>query len=531
MRTRLVALLGAMMIAGTACGDPAPSPTSGLPATPGPTTTAAAVSTPAPSPTAATATPAPTPAPSPTASAAVSWPSPSPSQAPSSPKPSASPSAPSVAATSPLVRANAASIRVRLAPAPGGRLFVAVPSKKGTVVALLDARGRVRRGWPVLLRRATGCELDAVPADGSVRAVCTVRGRMRAYALDAAGRRLAGWPVNLPAGTLQTWMSDPVRVVNRNLYAILFGRDAASAVLARVSRDGSLHRGTRVIAPASHSFASAVIGPDGTGYVTDLDDGTGLWAFDLDGVRPGFPFRIDDWASSPAFGPGGRLYLTADSPDDSDDVSRSSRVLALTAGGKIVPGWPVTLPISTWTAFGDPTSPPVPPVVGSDGSVYVTGGLVTKGTVVYALRPSGARRPGWPYHAAAGIRTGGPGVVTCSCEPCIDPLRFIDTLALAGPGRSLVLVQSVRDNVGGHNRIVAVRPDGRLKSGWPVTLSETASWFASIAGTGRSVYGFAVEPAATRRNRCGETYQVSSGTVVALDGHGDTIYTTTLVAP
>jgi hypothetical protein len=30
---------------------------------------------------------------------------------------------------------------------------------------------------------------------------------------------------------------------------------------------------------------------------------------------------------------------------------------------------------------------------------------------------------------------------------------------------------------------------------------------------------------------CGETSPVSTGTVVALDGHGDPIYTTTILAP
>ena len=46
-----------------------------------------------------------------------------------------------------------------------------------------------------------------------------------------------------------------------------------------------------------------------------------------------------------------------------------------------------------------------------------------------------------------------------------------------------------------------------------------------------TAYGLAIEPAGTGRTECGPKQRLCSGTVLALDLHGDTICTTTLVAP
>ena len=508
----LAALVGGMLIVGSQMERRLPAVVPPLPTTATPLVTAAPTST------------ADTPSAAPTAVP--------PSAAPTS-TPAASFVATAVAAASFPVKRNAGELGVDLAAGPDGELFVAIPAENGTVLGSLDAKGRVRAGWPVLLRKATGCELDADPADGSVRAVCVVGKAMRAFALDASGRLMAGWPVDLPAGDLPTWMSDPIGLVDGVLYAVLVGSDPASAMLVRVSRDGSVHAGVRVSESDSYAFGRAAIGPDGTGYVFDLSDGTVIWAIDLDGLRPGFPITIEGWASTPAFGPGGRFYMAVDDPDAPAAQTPSSQVVAFTGDGRVVSGWPATIPIDTWTGFGDPAGPPLPPVVASDGSVYVTGWIAgTKGAVAYALGPSGVRRPGWPYRSDEGILTGRPSGVTCPCEPCVFPVFFIDTAPLAGPDDSLVLVQLADKSVSGGNRIVAVGPDAEVRAGWPVTLAEKGSWFASIAvGADKNVYAYAVEPAGTLRNECGEKYPVHSGTVVALDGHGDTIYTTTIVAP
>lgn len=509
MRSRLGGVLAATAILVGACGG-AGSPTANPTPTPSPS-----IVTPAPSPI-AVPTPMPTAVP------------PSASPAPT-PESSASGNGSIVTATSLPVRANAAAIKVRLAPGVDGRLFAAVPAKGGTVLALLEAKGNVRSGWPVLLKGAADCEIDADPADGSVRAVCAAGEVVRAYALDADGRLMDGWPADLRGGSLQTYRSDGTRIVDGDLYVLLLeSRESGqAATVTRVSAEGTPQLGVTVPG-AGHSGCCSTVGPDGTAYLLGDDS---IWAIDLEGVRPGFPVRLDGWPSSPSFGPEGRLYVAVDDPDASDGAP-SSEVVAITKEGGIAPGWPVTIPIETWTAFGDPTGPALPPVVTSDGSVVVTGWVSGRdGTIAYAVGPSGAQRPGWPYRSGEFIKFGRPSGFTCSCEPCVTPDNSIETPPLAGPGGSLLLVQLAHQNDSGGNRIVAVRPDGKARDGWPVTLSEKGSWFASIAGTGRSVYGYAVEPARSQHNRCGETYTAYSGTVVALDAHGDTMYSTTLVTP
>jgi hypothetical protein len=108
----------------------------------------------------------------------------------------------------------------------------------------------------------------------------------------------------------------------------------------------------------------------------------------------------------------------------------------------------------------------------------------------------------------------------------------VDTPPTGGPDGSLLLNQIADEGPGGGNRLVAIRSDGKLRAGWPVTLVEKSAWFASVADDGgRAVFAYAVEPAGTRRNECGKKYPVYAGTVVAFNGHGDAVYTTTLVAP
>lgn len=408
---------------------------------------------------------------------------------------------------------------------------MAVPAKEGTVLALLDARGKIRRGWPVLLKGASDCELDTDLVDGSVRAVCAIgESRTRAFALDAAGRLMPGWPVDLPGGSLLTWMSDPARVVKGALYVLLVqSTDGSQDVsVIHVSPGGDIDAGAWVRGDM-HFGCCAAVGPDGAAYVQGDD---GIWAIDLDGARPGFPLRIDGWASAPAFGPDGRLYMTVDDPDEADGKP-SSHVVAFIADGRAIPGWSVTFPMEAWTWFGDPTAPPLPPVVTANGTVYVTGWSPgTDGVIAFALGPSGARRPGWPYRSGNGILTGRATGVACSCQPCFDPAALADIPPVAGPDQSLLLVQLTGKERRSGNRIVAVRRDGTAKPGWPVTLVETGAWFYAIAvGSAGTVYGYAVEPAGSRKNRCGEKAPVSSGTVVAFDGHGDQVYATTLVVP
>ena len=199
----LAALVGGMLIVGSQMERKLPAVVPPLPPTATPLVTAAPTST------------ADTPSAAPTAA--------TPSAAPTS-TPAASFVATAVAAASFPVKGNAGELaRVGLAAGPDSGLFVAIPAENGTVLGSLDAEGSVRAGWPVLLKKATGCALDVDPSDGSVRAVCAIgeTGRLRAFALDGSGRLMAGWPVDLPRGGLEWYLSDPTGLVNGDLYVVL----------------------------------------------------------------------------------------------------------------------------------------------------------------------------------------------------------------------------------------------------------------------------------------------------------------------
>jgi hypothetical protein len=479
---------------------------------------------------ASAATPPPSPAPSPSdGPAATTTPEPSTPLATPTSSPSAPDRPPAVLPASLPIRADAASFAVALEPVAGAGLYVALPIETGTVLSLLDVDGEVGQGWPVLLDGARGCEIEADPGDRSVRAVCSVGAVLRAYALDGAGRELSGWPVDLPAGEMPTWWSgsDPVELVREELLVVLRAEDAGSTMLVAVSPDGSVTRGAAVTGVVD----GAVIGRDGTAYVVESGDPMRLSAVDLDGVRPGFPVAIDGRASTPVIGPDGSLYLVVDHTEFDDSRSPGSSVIVVTADGAIAAGWPVDIGFDTWTISSEGAGPPLPPVVDQDGSVYVTGWPKADGGVAaVALGSAGEARRGWPYTSDESVHRGSGGVV-CGCDPCFAPTWYIETPPTLGPSHALLLAQG-DGRIEGENRLVAIRPDGTMLAGWPVTLKNGGSWFAGIAvGEDGTTYGYAVEPAGTRTKSCGETYTVYSGTIVALDGHGDSIYTTTLVLP
>lgn len=248
-------------------------------------------------------------------------------------------------------------------------------------------------------------------------------------------------------------------------------------------------------------------------------------------IREGWPVRVSGWVSAPSYGPGGRIYVTVDSSEGAGDGPLSdsaSDVIAFNSDGRISVGWPVRIPIDTWRACREGACAPNPPVVTSDGAAYIV--AARGGTVAYQIGPTGDLRGGWPYRSKAALSAGVTGNCTCPCPgTCVCPATI--TLPAAGPDDALYLAQSV-EGCGGGNRIVAVATNGQVRTGWPVTLSQEGAWFEVFAvGDTGAVFGYAIERAGTVSNSCGGKSATYSGTVVALDAHGDPIYTTTLVVP
>ena len=418
--------------------------------------------------------------------------------------------------------------RVQMAPGPYGGLYVVVNDAHGAVVALLDAAGDERPGWPTELPGwtcdAPGTSAEWAPgvaADGSLRLVChdngTDDGSATAFAFDAAGRPLVGWPVDLPG---RSWF--PPRVVDGTLVVAsneggeppVAGPDGQGDAgdpgayrLVTVDADGTLRTGAPVaVAEAKRGLVS--IGPDGTAYVVD---GNVITAFDQGGARAGWPVRLEGILSALGFGPDGRVYLTT-SPDGA-----TSHLVAVDRDGRLVEVAREGLPIggaSAWSGTG-PANRPLAPLVAADGTAYVIGEADGE-TVVYGIDPSGARMNGWPYRAATAV----PWQGTCADES--TACGVWRALPAVGPGGVLYLPLAVEEGRPAGS-LVAVGRDGQVVLGWPVRLKRTGAEFWSVVtATNETAYALAVEPERGRK---------TSATVIDAAPDSSVRFRTTVVMP
>jgi len=251
---------------------------------------------------------------------------------------------------------------------------------------------------------------------------------------------------------------------------------------------------------------------------------TQITAVGLGGALPGWPIRIDGYASTPAFDPDGRIYVTVDMPGRS-----SSQVLAFTRGGRAIQGWPAELPVAApveW--YGEGEFPPPAPVVAPDSSAYVVtevGEHPFNGTTAYAIDRSSNLRAGWPYRTSTGLVW--LGECGCSATGCggwrSDPV--------AAPDGSLYLLQAA-PSAGTGGSVVAVGMDGAVKAGWPVVLRRAGAEFSSVVvgpdGTG---FALAIEPEEYLPDECGGMVSLDSATILAIIPDGTVRYRTTIVSP
>ena len=368
-----------------------------------------------------------------------------------------------------------------------------------------------------------------------MRAVCATYHPegTRAFAYDDAGRQLWGWPVDISGGSLDVWDRERPRLVDGDLYLVLHSRHPpSSATLVRVAAEGTVRTGTNLWGlvasdPLDWSIDEVAIGPDGTAYAmaytADLSRSE-IVAATLEGPLPGWPVRIDGYASRPSFGPGGRIYLAVELPG-----GRKSRVLALSRSGKAVAGWPAELPVAApveWNGEGD--MPPAAPVVAPDGSAYVVteeSEYPFNGTTAYAIDKSGNLRAGWPYRTSTGLVW--PGTCPCSATGC-GGFRSDPVAALDG---SLHLLQ-LAPSAGTGGSIVAVGTDGAVKAGWPVVLRRAGAEFSSVVvGPDGTAFALAIEPEEYLPDECGGTVSLDSATILAINPGGTVRYRTTLVSP
>ena len=414
---------------------------------------------------------------------------------------------------------------VRMAAGPNGGLYVAIPAADGSVVlALFDATGRPQTGWPVALAAATKCGLLLPIEDGSVRLLCSPDERnqelnngMRAFAFDANGRALQGWPIDLDGQFVGRAIGTSLTLFGRRALGDVcdVGQTCAVGWIATVAADGTVRSGAEVPLVETCCAPDWAVGPDGVAYgagdVSGWDAGSAelsrITAVDLGGVRAGWPVKIDGLVSGPAFGPGGRIVLTVGS-----FARETSRVVVLNRDGKVVSPVVARLPMATAQSgadciAGDPESP----VVAQDGTIFVFSEIDTR---VFAVDPSLAVLHGWPYRPGSSLEHPGSNDPRndLSCTPIGRPV--------VGPGSILYLPLSARaKSVGGS--IVALSQGGRVRPGWPVELQRSGAevWSIVVAADG-TTFALAMEP---------ESGGGSSATILAIAPDSTVRYRTTII--
>jgi hypothetical protein len=289
-----------------------------------------------------------------------------------------------------------------MASGPGGGVFVSIPKAGGSVLALLDRSGRPRPGWPIQVADSTECGLLLPVNDGSVRVVCNAtdlpqpeddQAEVRAFAFDADGRMMAGWPVQLrlgwPAGYAGYMLGDElIHFVEQRLpHTPGTDTDSYEAWVTRVAANGSIRTGVRVPRIETGCCARWAVGPHGVAYGVVHQFGESpsapksskLLALDVAGVPSGFPVTLEGIISPPAFDPFGRIHLTVDMGPDGP-----TRTLVFEANGRAFDNGSGDLEVrASDSCVGIEGSCEVPaaPLVGPDERTFVIGASYDSTTV------------------------------------------------------------------------------------------------------------------------------------------------------
>ncbi len=399
---------------------------------------------------------------------------------------------------------------------PDGGTWVLAVHEGGTeadpasvsVIGLLDASGRPGPGWPIAL---TGwrCGEDGPPGslpfatDGSIRLVCAedslVDGppRHAGFAFDTTGRELPGWPVELPDTGLTTSavvVGDELHLIASHIASMegsTSPEQPASWRIVAVSATGDVRIGQPYeVADAAGSF-DVRLAADGLGYRLRFTDGpdpirTEITAFDVDGVRPGWPVTVDGITSQPVAAPDGTLAVVR-----LTKPGLTSQVLWLSADGGAPVATSGDLPLDPRDDRTGAGSVLLGPILGADGTAWVVGTVdSTKPAVARVGRGSvtGAYLRDLPVQRQGGCDSGDTG---CGVWRAVPTVRPDGTLLLpedaTGDGGGLAS--------SGGGSIVAIAPNGTIPKGWPAFLPDSmAGYWSVFAATDGTVHALAVVP-------------------------------------
>ena len=452
----------------------------------------------------------PAPAAAPTGSLPPSGTEPSSTAATPGPTPASTASPPSTPVPGEVVRpvrgsARELGERVGIAPGPRGTLFVSIPRTGGSILALLDASGRLRPGWPITVKNSTACSRPMPVADGSVRLICDGTdlpkydndpSDVRAFAFDADGKAMSGWPVRLRPGFGRVISHDLAYFAEQwltDMYDV--GMVSHEAWVTTVAEDGSVRAGKKVPIVESEAGERWALGPDGVAYgwlhdyggVPEAPKSSTFVAVGMAGKVKGTSTKLDGLASPPAFDGFGRLHVTVNTGRD-----RTARTFVLDTLGRAVDGGSRDLGfVASDVCVGIEGSCEIPaaPLVAVGGTTFVVGNHYN-GTTAASVSASGEMIAGWPYES----NDGSQGIGICPPGDICEG-GSLATPAL-GPDNVLYLIHAAaKASIGG--RIVAVGSDGRVRPGWPVELKRPGAEFWSVVvGEDGTAYAVAIEPEA-----------------------------------
>jgi hypothetical protein len=419
-----------------------------------------------------------------------------------------------------------------MAPRPDGSLYISIPRPGGAVLALLDRDGRLLPGWPITIKHSTSCGTPLPVDDGSVRIACDGTdlprfendvSDMRVFAFDARGRSMPGWPVELRPGSTSI-RGDRLSVLSGQILTdvVPTGRVSWEAWVTTIAADGKVRHGEKVPMVETCCVGASALASDGVAYrvesvgdwVRDAPETSRIIAFGRSGRRAGWPIEIDGIPSEPAFGPDGRIVVTVGSTPRG-----TSRVLAFDRDGGSVAAKSPTLAIVTGlVAYADGAYEcgqprPRAPLVAPDGTVFVDSEADSK---VYAVDPSLEVIRGWPFEPGTPFerRHSGRGGDGIDCPSVARPA--------VGPDSALYMPLQGRDSTLG-GELLAVGRDGRVRAGWPVTLTRPgAAFWSVVVGNDGTAYALAIEPEAGDR---------SSASILAIEPDSTVRYTTTIIDP
>ncbi|MGC8635273.1 MAG: hypothetical protein ACP5VP_11570 [Candidatus Limnocylindrales bacterium] len=291
----------------------------------------------------------------------------------------------------------------------------------------LDPSGHVRPGWPVAFGSIGGCQpapcspiWPTLGSDGAWYALVAAPGSgpegTTLVALRPDGTEKPGWPVRDvanfalgPDGLVYAWSAETSGVTPSNNPPHI-----TRTTFRVLNADGTTRAGWPVTieGPAS----APAIGPDGTLYTT-TGDGLGgperIVAFGLDGLmRSRWPYAvpsgIDAWRhydgeggapslEAPFVGSDGTVYLAVTRGAHAEE----SGLLAVGSDGVGIDGWPVWLPAGQQLGQAQYATPGssalVPPVFGTERTLYLAIALSDGSAGITAIDPSGKFVSGWPF--------------------------------------------------------------------------------------------------------------------------------------